>query len=145
MRRTAVGGALGGLALMFTEPAAAQTSDISVRLTPSSPQKTVTIDCSALGDVNRPNLQTMTRLDSLVHGYRDDLYFNATARARAADAAVQANAGIAPTAIRKMFNRPYEGFDRLPPAQRMNYVVGKLDSHGITPPDINAVLEECRR
>lgn len=127
------------LSALFAGHAQAKTIDITAQF--GEQRVTAEIDCDRLGDIRRPGLQTLTQLDSMIHGYEGDVYLDLEARERELDKVLESYDESRRAIISQAFNRQYAEFDQATiDGQRMSVLARKLALHRI---DVGQVLQEC--
>lgn len=122
------------------QPAAANTIEIDAQFGESIQR--IEIDCDRLGNVNRPNLSTLTQLDSMIHGYEGDVYQSRSARNDALESLLENFDEARHGVIRSAFDRQFQEFDRASTdGQRLTAVAKKIAIHDV---NVGQVLEACR-
>lgn len=134
---------IGAFALALSiaaQPAAATTIEIEAQF--GQDTQRIDIDCDRLGNLNRPNLSTLTQLDSMIHGYEGDVYQSRSARNDALESLLENFDEARHGLVRSAFERQFQEFDRASTdGQRLSAVARKIALHDV---NIGQVLEACR-
>lgn len=134
------------LSLAFAPPALANPkyAEVTAKKAPHLPEQTISIPCGRLGDTSRPSLETVTEIDSAIHGFDGNPYLDKAYRKDLENQIIANNPRFSPATLQARFNAPYVYFDRQTPGNQLNQVVQKLNAHGVSVPEINEVLDACR-
>lgn len=135
---------LAGLCLLFVSSAsAAQDKSVTVDVALGLGQtQSVTIACDRIANKEKPNWQTLSTLDSALHGYEGDLYTNKPLREQVLQQILKKQpTDTARNYVRQIFDATYKPFDDAKDDQaRMNYLGRKLIGHRVSVGDI---LRQC--
>jgi hypothetical protein len=135
---------LAGLSLLFASSVSAtESKSVTVDVLLQLGQKTTAvISCHRIANKENPNWQTLSTLDSALHGYEGDLYTNKPLREQVLQKILEKQPSeTARIMARRAFTDTYQPFDDAKTDQeRMDYLGRKLIGHGVKVGDI---LRQC--
>lgn len=113
----------------------------------TTPQgQTITVPCDQLGENGELTAEFLGTLDTSIHGHKGLNFFEMTEEERAPylDEIVEKNGGFNPGYLKRIFEAPYRAYAALDSeAEKIEYVQGKLDSHGMSREKVMQLVDVC--